>query len=39
MAARFRILVEFPEEASLYLTGEQYVWNVVEILYQTARRE
>ena len=33
IAADFRSLVEFPEEATLYLTDEQYLWNVVEILY------
>jgi uncharacterized RDD family membrane protein YckC len=39
MAARFRSLVEFPEDATLYLTDEQYVWNVVEILFESARKE
>jgi len=34
MAAGFRALVEFPEDATLYLTDEQYLWNVVEILYE-----
>jgi uncharacterized RDD family membrane protein YckC len=33
IAAGFRTLVEFPEEATLHLTDEQYLWNVVEILY------
>jgi len=39
MAAWFRSLVEFPEEATLYLTDEQYVWNVIEIVFQSARKE
>jgi uncharacterized RDD family membrane protein YckC len=39
MAAWFRSLVEFPEEATLWLTDEQYVWNVVEILFESARKE
>jgi uncharacterized RDD family membrane protein YckC len=39
MAAWFRSLVEFPEDATLYLTDEQYVWNVVEILFENARKE
>ncbi len=39
MAAWFRALVEFPEDATLYLTDEQYVWNVVEIVFASARRE
>jgi uncharacterized RDD family membrane protein YckC len=34
IAAGFRTLVEFPEEATLFLTDEQYLWNVVEILYE-----
>jgi uncharacterized RDD family membrane protein YckC len=38
MAVWFRSLVEFPEEATLYLTDEQYVWNVVEIVFGTAKR-
>ena len=38
MAQWFRSLVEFPEEATLYLTDEQYVWNVVEIVIGNARR-
>ena len=33
MAAGFRGMVEFPEEATMHLTDEQYCWNVVEILY------
>jgi uncharacterized RDD family membrane protein YckC len=33
MARGFKAQVEFPEEATLYLTDEQYVWNVVEILF------
>jgi len=37
LASGFRALVEFPEEATLYLTDEQYVWNVVEILFERAR--
>jgi uncharacterized RDD family membrane protein YckC len=36
IAAGLRELVEFPEEATLYLTDEQYVWNVVEILFERA---
>ena len=39
MAGWFRGLVEFPEEATLYLTDELYVWNVVEIVFGGARRE
>jgi uncharacterized RDD family membrane protein YckC len=39
MATFFRSLVEFPEDATLYLTDEQYVWNVVEIIFESARRE
>jgi uncharacterized RDD family membrane protein YckC len=39
MAAWFRSLVEFPEDATLYLTDEQYVWNAVEILFESARKE
>lgn len=39
MATWFRSLVEFPEDATLYLTDEQYVWNVIEIVFQSARRE
>ncbi len=34
MAAEYRSLVEFPEEATLPLTDEQYLWNVAEILFQ-----
>jgi uncharacterized RDD family membrane protein YckC len=33
LAAGFRSLVEFPEESTLHLTDEQYLWNVVEIIY------
>jgi hypothetical protein len=39
MAAGFRELIEFSEDATLYLTDEQYVWNVVEIVFQSARQE
>jgi uncharacterized RDD family membrane protein YckC len=39
LAAGFKALVEFPEDATLHLTDEQYVWNVVEILFERARRE
>ena len=39
LAKDFRSLVEFPEEATLHLTDEQYLWNVVEILFdRTTRR-
>ena len=38
MAAGFRALVEFPEEATEHLTDEQYLWNVVEILYERPGR-
>lgn len=34
IAAGLKTAVEFPEEATLYLTDEQYVWNVVEILFE-----
>ena len=37
LADGFRAMVEFPEEATLHLTDEQYLWNVVEILYERAR--
>ena len=37
IASGFRELVEFPEEATLHLTDEQYLWNVVEILYERSR--
>jgi uncharacterized RDD family membrane protein YckC len=37
LAARFRSLVTFPDEAVEQLGDEQYVRNVVEILYQAAR--
>jgi uncharacterized RDD family membrane protein YckC len=36
MAAGFRAQVEFPEEATRHLTDEQYLWNVVEILFEGA---
>jgi hypothetical protein len=39
LARWFRLQVEFPEEATLHLTDEQYVWNAVEILFGKARRE
>jgi uncharacterized RDD family membrane protein YckC len=39
IAAWLRTLVEFPEEATLHLTDEQYVWSVVEIVFQSARKE
>ncbi len=39
ISAGMKSLVEFPEEAILYLTEEQYVWNVVEIVFQSARGE
>jgi hypothetical protein len=32
LAAHFRALVEFPEEATLQITSEQYVRNCIEIL-------
>ncbi len=38
IAGQMRSLVEFPEEATIYLTDEQYVWNVVEIVFHTVRR-
>jgi uncharacterized RDD family membrane protein YckC len=38
IAGSFRNLVEFPEEATLYLTDEQYVWNVAEIVFGNARK-
>lgn len=38
MAEGFRGLAEFPEEATLYLTDEQYLWNVVEILFDRPPR-
>ncbi len=33
IAGSFRAMVPFPEEATEHLTDEQYLWNVVEILY------
>ena len=36
LAAHFRSLVEFPPEAAEQLSDEQYVRNVVEILYRSA---
>jgi uncharacterized RDD family membrane protein YckC len=38
LAARFRTLVEFPEEATLQITSEQYVRNCIEILLKTTVR-
>jgi uncharacterized RDD family membrane protein YckC len=38
LAARFRALVEFPEEAALQITSEQYVRNCIEILLRPAAR-
>ena len=38
LAAHFRSLVEFPEEASLQITSEQYVRNCVEIILRPAVR-
>jgi uncharacterized RDD family membrane protein YckC len=38
LAQHFRSLVEFPLEATEQLSGEQYVRNVVEILYRRADR-
>lgn len=38
IAGEFRRLVEFPEEATEHLTDEQYLWNVVEILYDRPTR-
>lgn len=35
MAGSLRAMVTFPEEATEHLTEEQYLWNVVEILYAT----
>lgn len=39
LAAEYRKLVEFPEEATLPLTDEQYLWNVAEILFQQPGRQ
>jgi len=38
LAAQFRALVEFPEEATLQITSEQYVRNCIEILLKAAVR-
>jgi uncharacterized RDD family membrane protein YckC len=38
VAAHFRALVEFPEEATLQITSEQYVRNCVEIILKPAAR-
>jgi uncharacterized RDD family membrane protein YckC len=38
MASEFRAMVEFPEDATAYLTDEQYLWNVVEILFERKNR-
>lgn len=38
LAAHFRSLVQFPDEATENLPDEQYVRNVVEILYRADRR-
>jgi uncharacterized RDD family membrane protein YckC len=38
LAAHFRSLVEFPEEASLQITSEQYVRNCIEIILKPAVR-
>jgi uncharacterized RDD family membrane protein YckC len=38
MANSFRALVRFPEEATEHLTDEQYLWDVVEILYERSAR-
>ncbi len=35
MVAHFRSIVEFPEEATLGLTDEQYVRNVVDVIFRT----
>jgi hypothetical protein len=39
MAAHFRSLVGFPPEATEGLTDEQYVRNVVDILFRPQRPE
>jgi len=36
VAARLRALAEFPEEATLGLTGEQYVRNAVDVFFRTS---
>ena len=38
LAAHFRALVEFPEEATLQITSEQYVRNCIEIILKPAVR-
>jgi uncharacterized RDD family membrane protein YckC len=38
LAARFRALVEFPEEATLQITSEQYIRNCIEIILKPAVR-
>ena len=38
VAAHFRSLVEFPEEATLQITSEQYVRNCIEIILKPAVR-
>jgi uncharacterized RDD family membrane protein YckC len=38
LAARFRSLVEFPEEATLQITSEQYVRNCIEVILKPAVR-
>ena len=38
LAARFRALVEFPEEATMQITAEQYVRNAIEVILKPAVR-
>ena len=38
LAAHFRALVEFPEEATLQVTSEQYIRNCIEIILKPAVR-
>jgi uncharacterized RDD family membrane protein YckC len=38
LAARFRSLIEFPEEATLQITSEQYVRNCIEIIFRPGVR-
>jgi hypothetical protein len=38
IAAGFRAMVEFPEDATVYLTDEQYLWNVIDIIYERPGR-
>ncbi len=38
LAAHFRALVEFPEEATLQITSEQYIRNCIEIILKPAVR-